>query len=274
MQPWIKCPYTLISWWDMEKFAAEHFVNIGSQLAGMSGMLNRLHAFQTLGLPDRRETAAKLRTLIDTCNRISLRVTAGHAGQVVRNLETADASFSGTQVSQMLTSIGMNLCSEMETHLFMRVFPDRAEFYERDDLFGATVANNFTNAKRDIREAGSCYAADRNTACVMHLMRVLEVGLSVLAAQVGISFDRRNWENVINDIEAETRKINGPHAGADWKARQEFYSGAAKDFRYFKNAWRNHAMHYREHYEAPEAKSILDHVRAFMVQLADGGLKE
>jgi hypothetical protein len=33
-----------------------------------------------------------------------------------------------------------------------------------------------------------------------------------------------------------------------------------------------HAMHYREHYDASEAKTILDHVKAFMVQLAAGGL--
>jgi hypothetical protein len=39
-------------------------------------------------------------------------------------------------------------------------------------------------------------------------------------------------------------------------------------------SWRNHAMHFREHYEGSEAKTILEHVKAFMAQLADGGLKE
>ena len=75
-------------------------------------------------------------------------------------------------------------------------------------------------------------------------------------------------------IEAEIKKINGPAWGSDWKVKQQFYSGAAKDFRYFKDAWRNHAMHFREHYEASEAKIILDHVKSFMIHLADGGLKE
>jgi hypothetical protein len=274
MQPWIKHPHALISWWTMEKFAAEKFVNIGSQLAGMSGSLNHLSPFETVDLRKRLETAAKLKGVALTCREIGLRVTAGHAEAVVVNLETPDAAFIGTQVSQMLISLGMNLSSEMGTHLFMRIFPERAEFWEHDDLFGVAVGDSFASAKRDIKAAGNCYAADRNTACVMHLMRVLEVGLSVLAAQLSVSFDRRNWENIINDIEAETRKITGPHAGADWKTRQEFYSGAAKDFRYFKDAWRNHAMHFREHYEAPEVRTIFDHVKAFMIQLAEGGLKE
>ena len=162
----------------------------------------------------------------------------------------------------------------MSTHLFMHIFPERQGFYEQEELFGMTVNANFNSAKRDIKAAGSCYAADRNTACVMHLMRVLEVGLNTLAKTLGVSFDRRNWENLINDIDAEIKKINGPARGADWKEKQEFYSSAAKDFRYFKDAWRNHAMHFREHYEGSEAKTILEHVKAFMAQLADEGLKE
>ena len=59
-----------------------------------------------------------------------------------------------------------------------------------------------------------------------------------------------------------------------WDKERTFYSGAAKDFRYFKNAWRNHSQHLHEHYEASEARTILDHVKAFMMHLADNGLRE
>src|SRR5436190_18191929 len=116
--PWIMNPWALVSWWDMERFAAEKFLNIGSQLAGMSGVLNRLNPSELLDLRGRLETAAKLKTMAATCRAISLRVTAGHTEQVVKNLETPDARFSAMQVSQMLISLGMNLSSEMGTHLF------------------------------------------------------------------------------------------------------------------------------------------------------------
>jgi hypothetical protein len=105
-------------------------------------------------------------------------------------------------------------------------------------------------------------------------MRVLELGMNVLASKLQVDFQRRNWENVLNDIDAAVKKINGPHAGTDWKEQQRFYSEAAKDFRYFKDAWRNHAMHFHEHYEAAEARSILDHVKTFMEHLAANGLRE
>jgi hypothetical protein len=107
----------------------------------------------------------------------------------------------------------------------------------------------------------------------MHLMRVLKVGLNTLAKELKVNFDPRTWENVINDIEAEIKKINGPAWWPDWKVKEQFYSEAAKDFR-FKDAWRNHATHYREHYEASEALTILTHVQAFMKHLAESGLKE
>jgi hypothetical protein len=67
---------------------------------------------------------------------------------------------------------------------------------------------------------------------------------------INVVFQRREWENIIKDIESAIKKINGPHAGTDWKDKQHFLAEAAKDFRYFKNAWRNYAMRFhRNRYE-------------------------
>ena len=35
-------------------------------------------------------------------------------------------------------------------------------------------------------------------------------------------------------------------------------------FRYFKDAWRNHVCHQREHYDVNQAYSVLIHVADFM----------
>ena len=68
------------------------------------------------------------------------------------------------------------------------------------------------------------------------LMRVPELGLNSFASQpdINVVFQRREWENIIKDIESAIKKINGPHAGTDWKDKQHFLAEAAKDFRYFK----------------------------------------
>jgi hypothetical protein len=162
----------------------------------------------------------------------------------------------------------------MSTHLFLWVPKEKSKFYDQENLFGEGVASNFPSATRDIKAAGSCYAENKNTACVMHLMRVLELGLFSLANKLGVVIRKPDWENIVNDIEAAIGKINGPHAGPNWKQERDFYSAAAKDFRYFKNAWRNHAMHVHEHYDEPEARLILDHTKSFMAHLAENEVKE
>ena len=63
--------------------------------------------------------------------------------------------------------------------------PRNVPYYETRPLFGPDVFNNFSSANDDIDEAGKCLALGRGTACVMHLMRVLEVGLAALASALG-----------------------------------------------------------------------------------------
>jgi hypothetical protein len=274
---WVHDPYRLVTWWDMEKFAAEKFCNVCGNLSSMAHLWgkNAVVTPQTLQLL--REKIADLKP---QCEAVGLIVSAYQCETLMESFDKfstdieAASLLNPIQVSQSLTSLQSVLSNEMRTHVFLRIFPSRKDFYEQAELFGAGVNASFASAKEDVKESGCCYATDRTTACVMHLMRVLEVGLNTLAKELTVDFNQRNWENVINDCEVAIKKINGPSWGPDWKQKLQFYSGAAKDFRYFKDAWRNHAMHNRERYDADEAKTILEHVKAFMTQLADGGLKE
>ena len=52
-------------------------------------------------------------------------------------------------------------------------------------------------------------------------------------------------------------------------AKLKFYSSAAIQFRYFKDAWRNHVSHGRDTYDEREAYSIWNHVKEFMQTLAN-----
>jgi hypothetical protein len=72
---------------------------------------------------------------------------------------------------------------ELESILCLRIAPEKVKFYQETKGFGENVANRFPSAAFDIEEAGKCYACNRNTACVMHLARAVEVGLkSVMAS--------------------------------------------------------------------------------------------
>jgi hypothetical protein len=134
--------------------------------------------------------------------------------------------------------------------------------------FGEAVYASFPSCYYDVEEAGRCLALDRSTACVTHLMRVLEIGLGVLASSLAVQFAHSNWGTIIDQIEKAIKEVSKKTHGDDWKQDQKFFSEAATHFRMLKDAWRNHAMHARERYSPDQAEVIFISVRAFMQQLA------
>lgn len=144
---------------------------------------------------------------------------------------------------------------------------DKVEFYEYPFRGWVDVVKKFPSATGEIDEASKCYALGRNTASVMHSMRILEIGLNAFAAKLDVPLDNPNWHNVIELIEKKLKTM-GPNDGDDWKERKTYYSDVATHFQFVKDAWRNQAMHARQVYDEGQAKDILDHVRLFMAQLS------
>jgi len=149
----------------------------------------------------------------------------------------------------------------------------KSEFYfEVPDLFPVEILAVFHGVGEDIREACMCYALDRNTACVFHCMGILQYGLYDLAKRLEIPFsdtlDLENWKTIIDQIESKIRALESMKKSREKDQKLTFYSNVAVQFRYFKDAWRNHVAHLRETYDADQAHSILIHVRDFMKQLA------
>jgi len=143
----------------------------------------------------------------------------------------------------------------------------KAEYCDKEDLFGARVFSAFPSAFRDIKEAGNCYAVDLNTACVFHVMRVLEKGLVALTVPLGIVCTSQNWDRILEKIEAAIAPIEKLPSKDPILADLQFYREAAKQFSYFKTAWRNHVMHSSVSYDQQEALKIMNHVRDFMQHL-------
>ena len=78
----------------------------------------------------------------------------------------------------------------MRTEMGLRKFlyvPEGLSWYvDNDQLFGEIVWRKFPTARRDIKEAGNCLAADCNTAAVFQLMRASEHGLRAIARKLHI----------------------------------------------------------------------------------------
>jgi hypothetical protein len=178
--------------------------------------------------------------------------------------------FDARAVHTQLTEAAYDLMAELQEPMFLHIDSERRRFYEQQEPpFGVDVETSFPDSARDIAAANRCYALDEWTACVFHSMRVLEHGLRRIAKRFSVSFTTDSWHVVIRNVEAEIDAMRNK-SGLTEQDRTEitYYSDAASQFRYFKDAWRNHVSHAREHYDEREAEKVLTHVKEFMQHLA------
>jgi hypothetical protein len=219
---------------------------------------------------DRKIALTELDKIKDSLDELPLSFVLREQYARVRRLVPDSSS---DQVTTLVREFHNNLIMEMTGHWFLLVPADKRERYEqRQRPFGDAVAQTFDDASKDICAASRCFALDEWTACVFHLMRVLEHGLRALAVNVGLGADamaHENWKNVIDLIEAKIRAMEGLPKSPEKIARLKELSGLASQFRYFKDAWRNHVSHSHESYDEREASNVWHHVKTFMEQMAE-----
>jgi hypothetical protein len=188
----------------------------------------------------------------------------------VRAAATKD-QFESRAIEIYITELLHDLMAELKDATFLRITPEKRAAYEQPTPpFGNEVFDTFPSAQRDVAAASRCFALDEWTACVFHLMRALEQGLRAFASKVGLSADavaQENWKNVIDQIESKIREIEAQPKSSAKTEMLKAYSLAAAQFRYIKDAWRNHVTHGRATYDEPEAESILSHTRDLMRSL-------
>jgi len=144
----------------------------------------------------------------------------------------------------------------------------QGEMLSAQVLWKATF-DKFPSAKKDALMASRCFALECNDACVYHSMMVLERGMLALAKNLKVKkAGARAWETIIDDIETEIEKRQGKLRARKPADFLTFLSEAAKEFRYFKDAWRNHTAHGRAQYDENDARKVLIHVRDFMEHIS------
>ena len=168
------------------------------------------------------------------------------------------------------------LDDELSTPMFMVLPKKMLHFYGKIDLFGGNVFSNFVSANFDIEECGKCFATGRYTACVMHLQRVLEIGLKsygrCLGIMVLINTPEPSWNLVLDKTRKEIKERNDRNVTANiWKsnAEKEFCEGVQPFLEAVKTAWRNPSMHADKIYGQEIAEDIFSAVKRFMKHLAE-----
>lgn len=200
---------------------------------------------------------------------LQLRFPIPHIRRIVQQLDHNE-QLTFAVLARETQQLRVRIQDDLEGRLFFFVSDDAARFYGQADLFGAEVSAKFPDARPDIEEAGNCLALGRSTACVLLLMRVLEVGVKTLAEHPKITYvpgHRETMGQVAAAIEQRANALpsTNPHEHEEKAVLQR----AAVHYRAVTGAWRNPNMHTTASYTADQARVILDHVGAFMRSLAE-----
>jgi hypothetical protein len=250
---------------------AGKFLNLVTTITTVKGVLNASGNQHAARIPEDVRVAVKsvigeLRQLTETLDAKIATMAVADLGKALED----DASTYG-KLNVHLKDVELTFFRECRGRLLIHIDNPRRRFYSEPlDNFGTIAVERFPAVEHDVEEAGKCLALGRSTACVMHLMRILEVGLVAMMTSLGLPPKNENWQSYIQDIEAAIRSRNKHTHGPQWKDVDEpIYSEAATHFHMLKNAWRNHAMHSKQAYTTEKAQQIYDSVSAFMAHLAE-----
>ena len=182
------------------------------------------------------------------------------------------------RVAEKLRNIRVVMQNELTARYCFFVSPERADFFTAPERFFLLSFSAFPSAQGEMLDACRSFACDLWNACVYHCIGVLERGLLVLAGHLKVSasgpLDLENWKNIIDMVEKKVKSLEQQPKGQAKDKEVKFLSEAAIQFRYFKDAYRNHVARHRVAYNGVTAHSVLLHVRDFMEALVGGGLAE
>ena len=161
--------------------------------------------------------------------------------------------------------------AELKAKLFLFVPSHRAKYHEL--TLQSTVTAAFPAASKELVAAGNSLAVGLYTAAVFHSMRAAEIGVRVLAGTLGVTFPDKplelaEWQNILDQADSKIVAMKELPRGTHKDEELNFYSQAAVQFRYFKDAWRVRVAHARETYEEGPAIRVFNHTMEFFETLA------
>ncbi|MGH9721980.1 MAG: hypothetical protein ACRD8O_17370 [Bryobacteraceae bacterium] len=248
----------LCTLYDVLSFAAHHFQSLLTVLPNFRQSFLHIGRLPEDTLTDEELDDAKtaLLQVLDLCNRLDLHTSK----KATQRLLDTDLRRKGYRVNDAMAEIESRIHDELEGQVFLRL--DHPQYYQSAEWMGSEVLEKFPLIEGEALEAGACYALDRYTASVFHLMRILEYGLAAFATALSVPVTNPNWHHVLQECEKKIRTLRDHNPS--WKQDEPFFNGAALEFRHFQRAVRNHAMHGRDSYTQSEAHTILSHVTSFM----------
>ena len=269
-------PYQILSLWDMVRIYLEEISTLIRLLTKLELELKDYEHRPNIKLPPERYDyfAGVLVETYRIVDDLGLNSSRDLIIEINKNIPQPLNGISLGSFYANIKTLHGYFKKELSKQYTVAIPQDKIPYLETKSFISEQVLDAFPSAHYDIMEAGICYAFDRSTACVFHLMRVAEIGLRALASDRRIKFKKkaplelREWDDILKGLEDAEKAIQGYPKTKARESQYAFYHGAMVELRAFKNLYRNRTMHGREIYDSDQAHSALVHVSKFMDVLA------
>lgn len=255
--------FQIVSLLDMLMFPAAKFLIDAKGMGQMMRVSERCHPDEKFN-PDHAESTQEfLDSMREKCEASGLKMAMIY----VDYIDLTDPKLTYRELGRKLEELYNRMRDELCQFVFLQVPADRTQYYLDQPQFGAEVADKFPKAVTDIQEAAKCYATGRSTACVFHLMRVMELSVQHLGQKLNVNLvQEKNWHNILDEVDKAIKSL--PAQTSAEKAIRNDFAESSAHLRMVKDAWRNDVMHPKETYTEEEAERIFRNVKDFMIQLA------
>jgi hypothetical protein len=262
---WNTRSYQIISWWDMKPFPVAQFLGYTRAL---QGMLAKPDEFPD-ALIDGTRKAEELDILKNLSEEAESYALFSTADQFIRMYRLIENGTTPAKFNELIPEVLNRLEDDCKRHVVMVIEPEYVKYaadnFDPTGTSAKKVSVQFSSAADDIAEAGKCLSFGRSTACVMHLNRVVEVGLTALAGALNVP-PQNDWGKYLKKIDeelADRLKTSGARSGDE-----QFYAEVAITIDSIRRAWRNPTMHVAKTHTLEQAEEIYVAVRSFMRHLA------
>lgn len=269
------------SLWDMLEFKSADFYRAVAILQRAQGRVQEITQqppTAKFAKNEKLNTQAK-KGLRDRCTEIKshllvleAEVTCKLVDRLIARTKDKKKPLTWGDAYDFLNHVDSRLRDELSLHRVFVLEKEKEKFFQpKEPLFGKNFEAKFPTGAAELDEAAKCFALGRPTACVFHLMRLMECGLKSTAACLSnpppTSGSDRNWGNILQNIK-DAREVKTK--GNAWinTADKEFFADAFASLDAVRVAWRNTTMHVEKNYTDDQAEHVLIAVKGFMTKLA------
>jgi hypothetical protein len=245
------------------------------QLLAIQSILHQMNGYSQHLEESAQETMVSEKMLTGTADVFEVMLTEVMAdmespmtqilvARVCENFRTDGLQLSLRAFWAQVDEVQSRLFDEFESQgKFFYIPLSRASLFENQEPYGPSVSKKFPRIAEDVGEAFKCYACARYTACVFHLMRVMEHGVQSLGKRLKVTqVETTVWQKILDQVNSAIKTL--PAKAERTKKIAEISAHLYS----VKLAWRNEVMHPKSTYTEEEAENLLRQVGLFMAELA------